>query len=549
MLDVTDAVGLGPTVVPEVVPRVAFVDLNRDGWVDVVVNRHRVFLNTKDSNSPIGRRFAEIPASKTGLQEPLPGTATVFADLDNDGQLDALVSESCQTDDPKWKDPGRRTRWYRGRGDGTFMAPRFLPTPPRPTIAIGVGDVNRDGKLDVFFANSYKAGDTYEGFPGDLLMNLGRAGWTRVALPGDDVPFDEDRDLGPRPTYGAMIATLDGKTPGILELSYGRRWNRFWTKRGTQWHDDAPKLGLDGDANRTGVYPDWLLEYAKMHPQFPTKPEKPFRANGNTFDASVNDVDGDGRFDVFLSEITHAWAGDSSDRSRLLFQAPDGTFATRAEFNVDRIPTDQRWNQGDLFSELVDMDCDGLVDLLISSGDYPDQHLHFFKQFPGGGFVAADGNLGVVHDGSQQISLGDIDRDGAPDLIVGQTFFRLNTEQIGGRSPHLRVLVNRMTQGRKSFNLRLTGDGKRVNRDALGAIVKVRLENGSRMQRELVGIGGHAGKQHDFVTFFGLGDVAQVKEVQVCWPDKPQTVQTLGSVSPGDYELKFGERTLRPAKR
>ena len=35
-MDVTEAVGLGPGVVPEVVPRVAFVDLNKDGWPDLV---------------------------------------------------------------------------------------------------------------------------------------------------------------------------------------------------------------------------------------------------------------------------------------------------------------------------------------------------------------------------------------------------------------------------------------------------------------------------------------------------------------------------------
>lgn len=544
MIDVTEAVGLGPAVVPEVVPRVCFADLNRDDWPDLVVNRHRVFINVADPASPIGRRFQEIPAEKTGLQEPLGGTATVFADLDNDGMLDAVISESCQPDDPKWQDPGRRTRWQRGKGDGTFFPPQPLPTPPRPTIAIAVGDINRDGRLDVYFANSYKAGDdTYDAFPGDLLLSDGPAHWKRVPLPGDDVPFNPDTDAGARPAYGAMMASLDGRQTGILSLSYGRRMNRFWLPApGGTWQDVAPILGIDADENRSGVYPDWFKEIAKTNPKYPQENEKPFRANGNNFDAAVGDVDGDGRLDLFLSDITHAWAGESSDRSRLLFQDPDGHFRTRPSYNADHFdPKEQRWNQGDLFSELVDLDNDGDLDLIISSGDYPDQHMHLFLQNDGG-FVAADDAFTAQHDGSQQISLADVDRDGAPDLIVGQTFFRLNEQQIAGRKPHVRFFSNRMAPENRSLVLRLKGDGKTVNDHALGAIVKAELPSGRWIQREIVGIGGHAGKQHDFVAFLGLGSATKVQRVEITWPDRTLTKQTFRNVSAGYHELTFRGR-------
>lgn len=542
MIDVTEAIGLGPTVVPEIVPRVCFADLNRDDWPDVVVNRHRVFLNVADSSSPVGRRFQEIPAAQTGLQEPLGGTATVFADIDNDGMLDAVVSESCQPDDPKWQDHGRRTRWQRGKGDGTFYTAQALPTPPRPTIAIAVGDINRDGRLDLYFGNSYKAGDdTFEGFPGDLLLSDGKSGWKRVALPGDDVPFNEDTDVGARPTYGAMMASLDGKHTGILSLSYGRRMNRFWLPASEgAWLDLAPKLGIEADENRTGVYPDWFKEIAKTNPNYPQTNEKPFRSNGNNFDAAVGDVDGDGRLDLFLSDITHAWAGESSDRSRLLFQEADGRFRMRPGYNADHFnPKEQRWNQGDLFSELVDLDSDGDLDLIISSGDYPDQHLHLFLQTPGVGFVPADEVFSAQHDGSQQISLGDIDRDGDPDLIVGQTFFRLNEQQIAGRKPHLRFFANQMRPDPHSLVIRIKGDGKTVNPDALGAIVKAELPNGQKIQREIVGIGGHAGKQHDFVAFLGLGEATSVRRLDVAWPDRKNTTQTFRNLKAGYYELGF----------
>jgi hypothetical protein len=178
---------------------------------------------------------------------------------------------------------------------------------------------------------------------------------------------------------------------------------------------------------------------------------------------------------------------------------------------------------------------------LISSGDYPDQHLHFFKNFPGTGFLPADQDLGVIHDGSQQLTLGDINRDGAPDLAVGQTFFRLNAEQIGGRSPHLRILVNGLAKAQHTLSVRLIGDGKRVNRNALGAIVKAELPDGRTQMREMVGIGGHAGKQHDFVVFFGLGGFDHVKSLEVLWPDRNLTRQRFNNVRAGYYEVAMGK--------
>src|SRR5690606_6247248 len=136
-----------------------------------------------------------------------------------------------------------------------------------------------------------------------------------------------------------------------------------------------------------GRYPDWLKERAKTDPRFDRPDEKPFRSHGNTFDAAVGDIDNDGAFDLFLAEITHGWAGDSSDRSRFLVQSEsDGMvrFAPDDRLSVDRVPGDptiRNWNQGDLYAELADFDLDGRLDLLLASSDYPDdQRLRLWRQ-------------------------------------------------------------------------------------------------------------------------------------------------------------------------
>lgn len=551
-VDATEAAGLGSEVVPEQVARVCFADLDDDGFPDAVIDRHRVFMNRADTASPLGRTFLEVPADKTGLVVPQTGTIDVFADLDNDGKLDAVTIEQVDTKNPKWVDHGMRTRWQRGNGDGTFGAAVNLPAPPRPTMCVAIADVNGDGWLDLFLGNSYLVFDEGgEAWPNDLLLSDGHGSFTAVTLPEEPVAFNEETDPGGRPTYGVMVMRpIASGEPALLSMSYGRRWNRMWLRNAAgHWNDIAPQVGFDGDSIRHGKYPEWLKEVAKTDPRFAREDEKPYRSNGNTFDAAAGDVDNDGNFDLFISEITHEWAGESSDRSRFLFFEKSGDqhnefhYVTRPAFNVDRIPSPRadgkpnKWNQGDLFCELADLDADSRTDLVLSSGDYPDdERLRVYLQRAAGGLIDATSELSINHDGSQQISLGDVDGDGDLDLLVGQTFNRYSAEQIAGRSPHLKLLINESTEGRKSVTLRLRG-GEGCNRMALGAIVTATLPDGTRMSRQLIGIGGHAGKQNDFIVHFGLGTADHLASVRVTWPDRARSVQEFADVAAGAYRL------------
>lgn len=545
MLDVTGDVGLGPQVFDGVVARVAFGDLDGDGRADLVVDRHRVFLNRAEPAAAHGFVFTEVPQSRTGLRAPLPGTVTIFVDLDGDAVLDAVVAESCDVGNPDWQDHGRRTRWQRGRGDGTFEPPIALPVPLRTTVAVAAGDVDRDGRVDLWLGNAYvRYGASVEAWPNDLLLNRigedGRPRWERVPLPEDLERFEEERDLGGRPSYGVMFVGLaEMPSPSLLELSYGRRWNRLWVRKGEHWVDRARTLGLDGDEVRHGRYPEWLAERGRSDPRFARSDERPFRSNGNTFDAAVGDVDGDGRFDLLLTEITHAWAGESSDRTRILFdrgeaEADDGAasrrFAQRHGYSLDRIPgastvgvspqsspaDDRRWNQGDLFGALADLDNDGLLDVIVSSGDYPDDERLRIWRNTGHGLEEVTALWGIDHDGSQQFSLADIDGDGDLDIVVGQTFNRYGPEQVGGRTPGLKILLNEATEGRRGLALRLAAPPG-VNRHGLGAMVEVTLPDGTRRMTQLVGPGGHAGKQHDAVVHVGLGRMEGEPRIKVEW--------------------------------
>lgn len=586
-IDGTDAAGLGGLSSA----RVCLANLNGDGRPDAVIreipvegpNRYRVYLGGP------GGVFKELDAP-TGLPQPRDGDCLVFADLDNDGHADAVFTRYLDINNanytPPTDPPG--TAWLRGNGDGTFGPPQVIAAAKAATTAcIAVGDADRDGLLDLWLGNWYiKYGESNEAFTNDLLlqrrMRDAEPQFIRQPLPEDAEAFDEDRDAAGRPTYGAMIARVidsPDPRPDLLALSYGRRWNRLWgpsaaPNGAVSWTDLGPATGFDGDSNRDGKYPLWLKERAKTDPRFDREDEKPFRSNGNNFDASVGDVDRDGDFDLFLAMITHAWAGDSSDRSRFLINT-GAAFESPAALCVDRIPeipppeewpalgTPEapflpRWNQGDLFCQLADLDQDGRLDLLISSGDYPDpppfdERLRIFHQEADGTFRDVTAESGINHVGSQQLSLGDVDGDGDLDILVGETFNRFSADDVkarglGGpdRRPRVRLFLNQSAEaGAQSIVLRLIGDPARgIARDALGAVVRLTADldgNGPAgpvtQSAMLVGIGGHAGKQMEFVVHFGLGAADRADAVVIQWPDASGTKTSLSGLRPGRYSV------------
>ena len=609
------------------VSRVQSVDLNADGHADLIVRPNgrshhyaRVFLNTAHSDGTRG--FVEN--HHAAFPELNAGDVLTFADLDNDGLPDAILARYLDYLQPTFELPSHeptRSSLFLGRGDGTFSLPRTIDAAPAATTtAIAVHDVNADGLPDLWFGNWYERYFSgYEAFSNDLLLQFPSSTdspeFVRWSVPGESEPIDGPTDSGGRPTYGVTIARLDdGALPHLLELNYGRRWNRLYDLSGFAPHpgktvkrdadepllparpgghlnhrgpeiartlfgtDIAPAAGFDGDEIRHGRHPKWLAERAIDDPRFKRDDEPPFRANGNTFDAAIGDIDNDGDFDVFVSTIIHNWAGDSSDRSRFLVnrlrESGEVKFDSPPELSVDRMPDlvtpeNRNFNQGDIFCELADLNNDGRLDLILCSSDYSDppphdERLRIYLQQTDGTFHNATAELGIDHLGGGQPTLFDWDRDGDLDLVVGQTFNRLSVErrreaglanltltanspEDAKPTPRLRLYQNTLTDSSHGLVLRLIGDPRQnVARDAYGAIIRaeVDLDNDPStpdviLHRQLIGSGGHAGKRSDSLVHLGLGQATKVTSLRITWPNATRTTTSYENLPAGSHSIEL----------
>ena len=93
------------------------------------------------------------------------------------------------------------------------------------------------------------------------------------------------------------------------------------------------------------------------------------------------------------------------------------------------------------------------------------------------------------------------------------------------------------------LEVRLSGDGRRVNRSAIGAQVRVKLKSAVLTRQVEAGTG--EGNQNDLTLYFGLGSHSELVDLEIFWPDR--TIQMVREVRPDRLlEIEYKQQPSSP---
>lgn len=501
--------GRGERYLPETMgPGAAFVDYDGDGWLDLfVVNsgpcdflapnsslRHRMFRNNRNGT------FTDV-AAIAGLA--LPGTygmGVAVGDYDNDGWPDILITGY-----------GGMTL-HHNNGDGTFTDATEragLTTKAWTTSAVWF-DFDGDGFLDLFVCAfvKYSAADRFacakpDGTtphycspaifpkaPSLLYRNRGD-GTFELVSPGSEIERNAGKALG-------VVATdVNGDGAMDLFVANDTMQNFLFLNRGSgRWEEIGIPAGVA--YSETGQ-----------------------ARSGMGVDA--HDVDGDGRQDLFVSNLDHEFFSYYRNQG-------DGTFADLAARHDIARSTKLLSGWGLRF---FDFDNDGEPDLLLANGhpdtmiatakpdvSYAEPLVLFHNQ--GGRLVDISAKAGPVFRQrfpARGLATGDFRNNGKLGVLVTNN----------GQAPLL--LENVSENSNHWVGLKL--EGRRANRDGIGA--KITWSAGGKVRSRLKNAGGSYLSYHDPREILGLGPAKRLDWVEVRWPAPSQRVDRFEKVKPGRY--------------
>lgn len=516
---------------------VALGDVNQDGLLDIYftanLSSNKLYLNK-------GNLQFEDVTEKAGVGGKRAwSTGVAMADINGDGLLDIYV---CNSGDIAGDN--KQNELFINQGDGTFSeeAEKYgLADQGFSTHAVFF-DYDKDGDLDVYLLNnSYQAIGSFNKMQNER-PNRDPVGGDKLFRNDGEKFTDVSEEAG---IYGSVIGFGLGITIGDVN------------------QDTWPDIFISND-----FFERDYLYINNQDGTFTESLESAMRSiSAASMGADIADINGDGLLDIFVTDMlpeplerlkqvttfenwdkfqfnkNHGYHYQYS-RNMLHINNGDGTFSEMGRLaNVEA--TD--WSWGAL---IFDMDSDGLRDLFVANGIYQDitdlDYLNFIddeetkvKIITGEGvdyhalidpipvnpvpnyafhnegdlrFVnkAKEWGLGEpIH--SNGAAYGDLNNDGYPDLIVNNVN---RSAQIFINQAHSLLPENHFIQ------LNLIGKG--MNTEAIGTQILAK-SNDQVFYLEQMPNRGFQSSVDPKITI-GLGEITQLDELTVTWPDNSQTV-------------------------
>ncbi|HVX13469.1 MAG TPA: FG-GAP-like repeat-containing protein [Pirellulales bacterium] len=497
---------------------IAVLDYDLDGWPDLYFTQgcrwppragQTEYLDVLYRNLG-GQSFADV-TSASGLGDDRFSQGATVGDFDGDGFADVYVANIGVN------------RLYHNQGDGTFneVGEAAGIRDDHWTTSCLLADVNGDGLPDLYDVN-YLQG------PGVFERTCQVNGEPRTCRPGTFEPAPDAfyLNLGDgrfqEMTAEAGLVGSGGNGLGIVAADFDRtgRLNLF--------------VANDQDANFYFVN---RTTAAAARPMF----EERGLLSGLAFDGdgralasmgvAAGDANGDGRLDLLVTNF-------SQESSTVYLRDSGDSFTDATGPSGLREPSYPMLGFG---AQFLDGESDGLDDLVVTNG-----HIHefsapgvsyamrpqYFRNRGDGRFEELSADTLGAYFGQTCFGRGlarlDFNRDGHDDFAVSAI-----------ETPA--ALVSNQTPAAGHF-LSVQLRGVRSSRDAIGAVVTVRVGRREQTKWLNAGDGYHASNQRQLV--FGLGRARRVDRLSLFWPSG--LVQEFTDLE-GDREWIFVEGTPRPS--
>jgi len=453
---------MSPTAVSNGSTEIDFdwADLNKDGWVDlVVVRKEPVTSAGKDTNMLLMNECgvlrdrtglyasASLTGGDNGFLTPTNDRDVTIADLDNDGWLDVVTATTLSDGDSKLIGHPRVYMNLGNNGSGAWLGLRHedaripqlmvgaLARNPR-FCSVAIGDVTDDGFADLYFGDYDSGPQPHSDMNDRLLINDGTGNFT-----------DE--------------STLR-MSPTMLESAFGMA-------------SIIEDINLDG-------YNDIVKDTALNAPQFVAasynNPANPgffsiFDSfhNDQPYHSNLGDLNNDGRPDIVITD-------DAADRYRYNV-SNDGlervNWGPAKTFLFEGGGSDDGFGGNNL---IVDLDLDGWNDIIIADVDVDiagcSRRTHIYHN-PGGTIgqqitlIERRGSGGNPYrgvggmfngdlTGTHDVAVFDINNDGYPDMVFGRctgTFVWMN--DLGGADGIDPYCTSTLNSAGTAGTLRATG--------------------------------------------------------------------------------------------
>ena len=482
---------------------VAIGDYDNDGLEDLFLTDSAEGASSHLLHNAGNLRFTEVTSSAGvggGNDSRSIVSDAVWLDYDNDGWADLLVARF-----------GTPILYHNDRhGRFSDVTAQSGLQSFANTIAAIAFDYDRDGRLDLLFGNYFKPVSLFD--PPDTrilptdLDNASNGGGVTLW-----------RNLGGgRFEDVTARAGLAGHTGWTLDAGHGDLNDDGWPDLYVASDYGTDRLFMN---NGDGTF----LDVTQKAIGFDTK---------KGMNADIADYDGDGRLDVYVTNITDEYMRECN---MLWHNNGDGTFTDVAR---ETGTCDTGWGWA---AKFADVDNDGWTDLFVVNGlrsagpenyipavfemivrpgvDFSDlrswppignktwsgyQRKKLLRNVRGTAFsnVAAQARVDNDRDG-RGVGLGDFDNDGRIDWV------QTNADQPA-------MLYHNVTRAAGHW-LELKLEGTRSNRDAIGA--RVTIETASRrIVQEVNGGNGYASRSGTRVHV-GLGAETSIRSIVVRWPN------------------------------